>query len=80
MSPSPVPQSVLVAGHQLDFLAARPTDSGFHVCKVNSGVRLTKHRVCSVNCWACDACSTNNHRVCSVNCQVCDTRTTNIDY
>ena len=57
MSPSPVPKSVFVAGHQLESLAARPTDSGFHVC--------------SVNCQACDARTTNNHRVCSVNCRTC---------
>ena len=35
MSPSPVPQSVFVAGHQLDSPTARPTDSGFRVCKAN---------------------------------------------
>ena len=32
MSPSPVPESVFVAGHQLHSSAARPTDSGFRVC------------------------------------------------
>ena len=32
MSPSPVPESVFVASHQLYSSAPRPTDSGFHVC------------------------------------------------
>ena len=37
----------------------------------------TNHRVCSVDCRACDTRTTNNHRGCSVDCRACDTRTTN---
>ena len=57
--PFPFSSFVFVAGHQLDSPAARPTNSCFNVCKVIERMTNQPLSICSINCQACNARTTN---------------------